>query len=546
MSHVPRALLLVLLVLVLSSCAPPGPGDRITGYDTLARVRADGSVDVTETITYDFGRRPGAGLLREIPLSERSGFLRHRTWEIADVGVSSPSGAPADIEKQDEWRRLLTLEIGDTRAPVTGEQTYELSYTVHGALTDEGHGPQLHWDFVGADWVVPVSDVTVRVEAPAVVDAECFFEESGQDEDSDRESWDVPCEQVGHDGAGADFGQERLGSRTPLSGVVYLEAGSVEVAEAEHVLAPMPRWLTVVGVLSLIVAGTAAFFVGTYGFRWRKRRRARIREGFAKGVPDLPPAVAGFLLHDNRLRAGHTLALMVALEEKGHLSSVPKPGGQDKDWLFVEQRSEVALTPAERALRRGMFGLNSEIDLTWMGRLMSRTRVRGVEHALLREAGQRGLVVRPWIWYPMLALFTAALFAALCTALIVNAITPLELTGLEAFSAALVPVVAVSLLLPSQRTPYGDHVRAQLARKRKKPAGLDPVTGIALGLPDETVAILDEKVPRLRPYLRDRRYRRRWNSTVDSRIRRSRQRSGGGGGGRVAGRGGGGGGGGRR
>ena len=236
---------------------------------------------------------------------------------------------------------------------------------------------------------------------------------------------------------------------------------------------------------------------------------------------------------------------MVSLEEKGHLTSTPTKGGKGRDWLFVERGSDIPLTPAERALRRGMFGLNSEIDLTWMGRLMSRGRVRRIERALLREAGQHGLVVKPWIWYPTVLLSAAALFAAACTALFVNEFTPLDLTGLEALSAAVLPLVAVALLIPSQRTPYGDHVHAQLSRKRRNPAGLDPVTAIALGLPDETVAILNDKVPNLRPYLRDGHYRRRWNRTVGARIRRSRRRSGGSGG-RVSGRGGGGGGGGRR
>ncbi len=545
MPHVPRTLLLALPVLVLSACAPQGPADRITGYDTLAQIRADGTVGITETITYDFGRDPSPGLLREIPLSEGSGFLRHRTWEVTDVGITSPSGAPADIENQEEWRHLLTLEIGDAGAPVTGEQTYEISYTVHGALTDDGDGPQLHWDFVGEDWGLPISDVTARVEAPAVVGAECFFEVIEDYGDDDRQIRDVACERVDHSDSSADFGQERLGSASPLSGVVYLEAGSVEVAEAEHVLAPMPRWLTLTGVLALLVAGTVAFFVLRHGLRWKAQRRARLRKGYSKELPDLPPAVAGFLFHDNRLRAEHTLALMVGLEEKGHLSSTPKQDGREKDWLFVEQRSEVALTPSERALRWGMFGLNSEIDLPWMGRIMSGSRVRRVERALLREAGQHGLVFPPWIWYPWWVVCVAALLAALGTALIVNEFTPLDLTGLEAFSAVVVPVAVVLLLVPARRTPYGDHVRARLSAKRRKPAGLDPVTGIALGLPDKTVATLYEKVPNLHPYLRDRRYRRRWKDTVDNRIRRSRQVRGGSGG-RVAGRGGGGGGGGRR
>ena len=263
-------------------------------------------------------------------------------------------------------------------------------------------------------------------------------------------------------------------------------------------------------------------------------------------APDLPPAVAGFLFHGRRLRAEHALALIVSLEEKGHLASVPRENGEGGDWLFVERHSEVPLTPAERALRRGMFGLNSETDLVWLGRFLTKSRVRRIERALLSEAGRYGLVIKLWLWYPIMAVFGVALVAALCTGPIIDEFTSRNLTDLELVSAAVLPVVLVSLFKPAQRTPYGDHVHDLLASRRRNPQGLEPVMGIALGLPDETVRTLNAKVPNLSPYLRDHRYRRRWNRTVDHRIRASRRSGGGGGGGRTSGRGGGGGGGGRR
>jgi hypothetical protein len=519
LSHLSRVLLLVVLALLLTSCASPGARDRITEYDTSAVVHADGTLDVTETITYDFGTDPSPGLLREIPLSQRVGLMRHRTWEIDEVEVTSPSGAPADIEKQDEWRRVLILEIGDTDAPVTGAQTYEISYTVHGALNDEGYGPQLHWDFVGDEWGVPIQEVSARVEAPSVVEAECFYEESYRDGDGNTEYWDEECDQSGHDGSTASFGHPQLSSGTPLSGVVYLEEGTVEFAEPEHALAPLPRWITLVGVLSLIAALLAAAVLLKYVGEWQRNRRLRIRQGFTEDLPDLPPAVAGFLFHGKRLRAEHALALIVSLEEKGHLTSVPKEDGDGGDWLFVERHSDVPLTPAERALRRGMFGLNSETDLVWLGRFLTKSRVKRIERSLLGEAGRYGLVIKLWLWYPIVGVFMAALVAALCTGLIINEFTSLNLTDLELVSAAVLPVVLVSLFKPAQRTPYGDHVHDLLTSRRRNPQGLEPVMGIALGLPDETVRTLNAKVPNLSPYLRDHRYRRRWNRTVDHRNR---------------------------
>ena len=539
------------LCATLSACTLPSDGsgaaDRITAHDSHIVVGGDGTIRVTETIDYDFGRDPSAGLLWEIPVSESDGFLRHRLMEFSDVEVSSPSGAPEGIEGRELDRGWLTLEIGDSDAPVTGVQSYAISYTVRGALTQEGEGVRLHWNVVGEGWGVPVQDVTARVEAPGIIGVDCayLYEERVGD---DVQEVEADCDRSGHDAESAGFAHESLRSDSPMSVVVDLAEGGVTVPEPEYGMAPLPRWITLVGVLCLMVAVVVAVGLLYLTLRVREVLRRGARKRLPED-PELSAAVAGYHWNKAELRAEHVLALLVSLEEKGHVvSEAGKKKAKDgsTNWVFTEGRSDVALSPAERALKRAMFERERRVGLGRLGRALSAFRVRWISRALNRECRARGLRTKAWILWPCTVLYLVALLAALFAPEFVNRLTPLEVSGLVAFSVGLVAIAAVFFWMPSPVTLLGERVRSRLAGSRSDPQGLDPVLGIALGLSDDNVERLAAAAPHTQPYYRDRRYRARWNRTVNGRIRAARRKGGSGGGGRVAGGGGGGSRGGRR
>ncbi|WP_106581047.1 DUF2207 domain-containing protein [Murinocardiopsis flavida] len=151
------------------AAAEPGV-ERITSYDVDAEVRRDGSMRVTERISYDFADAPDRhGLLRLLLRERGGGTFQRESFEYRDIEVASPD-APDGVETEDDGHRL-TLRIGDPGTEVSGRRDYVISYVVTGALAraDSGAGTELDWDFIGDGWEVPIERVetTVRTPVPA-------------------------------------------------------------------------------------------------------------------------------------------------------------------------------------------------------------------------------------------------------------------------------------------------------------------------------------------------------------------------------------------
>jgi len=170
--------------------APPASAqsERVTSYDVAATVTAEGSLDVTETIAYDFGAAEDRhGIYRLIP--EWSELPDGNRW-MHPVTLESVSmdGAPVPFETSQDGA-LFEVKIGDPDVTISGEHVYEISYAVDGALrsmTAEdlaagnpyGFAPgdvELYWDFIGDGWGVDIYQAQVIVTGPgSVLAAQCF------------------------------------------------------------------------------------------------------------------------------------------------------------------------------------------------------------------------------------------------------------------------------------------------------------------------------------------------------------------------------------
>ena len=105
--------------------ATPASADseRVTSYDVAATVTADGSLDITETIAYDFGAAEDRhGIYRPIP--EWSELPDGNRW-IHPVTLESVSmdGAPVPFETSQDGA-LLEVKIGDADTVINGPHDY--------------------------------------------------------------------------------------------------------------------------------------------------------------------------------------------------------------------------------------------------------------------------------------------------------------------------------------------------------------------------------------------------------------------------------------
>lgn len=531
LSRVPVVLAALVFVLTGCSALSSGSSDRIDEYTVDAQVNEDGTVDVVESITYDFGEDPSPGLLWEAPTTMRKSFLLHRVTERADIEVSSPTGAPDRIESLRESRGWLYLEIGDEEDPVTGEHVYEVSYTMHGALVEEGGRVELPWQPVTGNWGAPVNNVGVTVAAPAIEEVSCHHYDRDREEDRDcGGEWD---------GTSAVLEVPELDRGSGMETSFHLAEGSVTVPEPDTVFRPFPRWLTLAGVVGLALSLVTAYYIVRLRSRVQAQRRAR--EDFPEDLPDLPPALAGFLHRKGRLQPEHVMALLMQLEQKGQVTV--QPGKASDNWVFVRQQQGGGtrlfagwdmpkdLTPSEQALMRALFHTTDRSDLKQLRRGLSTAKVSRLRRMLNREGRRYGLRRPLWFSGPHAALWFSLLVLAVNAPGAVDRLLPVQLSGLEMVAIAVVPVTAVFAVIPSIHTRYGEHVQRLLDRwARRLGSNADPALALALGASPGQVGRLSGPASDLSAVYTDRSFRERWNRVVARRIRlarRSRSRGGG-------------------
>jgi len=447
---------------------------HVTDFDVDVEVRPDGVLEVHESITYAFDDR-GHGILRSIPYLYRWDDRYDRETELGTVTVSSRT-APVDVEATRPEGQLV-LRIGDPDRLIRGTHTYELDYTVEGALNDRGDHAELAWNGVGDEWSTRIEEARINVHAPALLGARCFNGPVGSDES---------CGTATRDGVAVDdgqatvaFGPEQLRAHEAMTVYADLPLGSVEVAPP--VLVGRSSWTRAFSVTPLSV-GLAAGLLALGAFvvarlvlpRGRDERAGVGASSAGAGVPvdwravrDMRPGPLGTLV-DERADVVDVTATIVDLAVRKHLR-IEEVGADTfgrRDWQLVRLEGPPDdLLPFENGVLDKLF---------WVGLLRRRTEVRLSE---LREAfadsmdSLRGclyaeVVRRGWFrdrpdelrqqWYVIGA---ETLAAALGIAAQLVAFTPLGLVGV-----ALV-LLALALLLTAHsmpaRTPAGTAARQQ-------------------------------------------------------------------------------------
>ena len=151
--------------------APAGAAFGAEGIDRISvdlTVHTDGTLDVVESIAYDFGAVPKHGIIRLIPDRRRFDAHHDRRYPITVTKVSASAGASNRV-KLSRSGAYREIRIGDPKRTIRGAHTYTIFYTVRGAYERYADHDELNWNAVGTEWSVPVDSVTVRLHAPAAI-----------------------------------------------------------------------------------------------------------------------------------------------------------------------------------------------------------------------------------------------------------------------------------------------------------------------------------------------------------------------------------------
>lgn len=161
-------------------------GEHIESFDSNITIRKDGSVNVKETILYDFSTLSRHGIYRTIPYTKVD--PNSKTFELLFSGfsVTDEAGKTYRFSKS-KTNNTITLKIGDSNRTITGLHTYVISYNISGALGYFDNHDELFWNATGTDWNVPIKSARATLNLPPGTKAEdvqksCFTGSYGSKE----------------------------------------------------------------------------------------------------------------------------------------------------------------------------------------------------------------------------------------------------------------------------------------------------------------------------------------------------------------------------
>ena len=159
--------------------------ERITSYDARIAIQRDGSILVTEAITYDFGADQRHGIFRVIPVrvSYSGGYDRIYPIDVRSVRSDTPSPEYS----VDSSGSSISIKIGNPDQTVTGVHWYQITYLVRGSLNAFADAPTSFTGTWSGTWAVPIDQARVQVSAPVAVSrAACFAGPLGSTAACDR------------------------------------------------------------------------------------------------------------------------------------------------------------------------------------------------------------------------------------------------------------------------------------------------------------------------------------------------------------------------
>jgi hypothetical protein len=159
--------------------------EQINSDDVVMNINKDSSVDVSETIVYNYGPNSKPGFSRFLPLKYQDLDGTNFDVKITRINVADENGKPyfftvTKEENQDKTQSNLEIKIGNPKQNVSGTKTYVIQYHLRNAIKYLSDHDQLFWDITGNQWPVYVGYPSIKVNLPVnvkryAVSSDCFI-----------------------------------------------------------------------------------------------------------------------------------------------------------------------------------------------------------------------------------------------------------------------------------------------------------------------------------------------------------------------------------
>lgn len=170
--------LFVATILAMVFIIPISFAESISSFHSDIDINFDSTLNITETIIYDFGSTERHGIYRTIPET----FGGNTTI----ISVTDEDGNFYQYQNTYGYQSIST-RIGDPDKTITGIHTYVIKYRVENEISFFDEHDELYWNVNGTEWSVPFDSVTATVNFPYKLDdvrGICytgFYGETGSD-----------------------------------------------------------------------------------------------------------------------------------------------------------------------------------------------------------------------------------------------------------------------------------------------------------------------------------------------------------------------------
>ncbi len=398
--------------------------DLATAFDEQYVLHDDGSVDITQNLTWQFPSgeaRHGIDRNIQVRVGYQNREDEYRYYSLSDVSVSSPTGAPTDISVTD-FGAYKRVRIGSPSETVSGSQQYVVRFHLDHYVNDIGDGTaEFYWNTVGTSNYDTYRNVTASLTAPAAsTKVACFYGERGSTDPCDATGgatprFSAPLVQPGQGmSVLASFPRTAFGDLTP-----DLRKGSTGSTSAGSL---SPRTASLVSQLALGLGGLLPLLAlaGMGALVWQRGRDemyAGLTPGLAPGLgqsatpvvrttraptaavqfnppPGVQPGMVGTVI-DETAHVVDVTGTLIDLAVRGYLTLEKVDGeglfGKD-DWVLRRLSGPTtgpALAAYEQALLDGVFATGEEVTLSSLKNRFAST-LKTVQAAMYDEVVSRG------------------------------------------------------------------------------------------------------------------------------------------------------------
>jgi len=325
---------ILLFILILSGLLLISPvyavEERIHSFKVDIQINSDSSLDITETIHYDFETLERHGIYRDIPYkyNVRGGNFNLR---LSNFLVEDENGKPYKLEVSNngDYKRL---KIGDADITVTGWKNYIIKYKVKRAINFFNDYDELYWNATGDEWTPSIVTASAVVHLPQELSEndlqmKCLHGAQGSTEECIT----------------GILGGEEKGVAFLTDNIMSGQGMTIVLGWPKGIVNPPTVWQNILDIIKdngILLLPIIVFFILLY--LWRTK--GKDPQGRGTIVPEynppdnLSPAECGTII-DEQVDKHDISAEIIHLAIKGYLkiTRIPKKGAFGKDDYQLEK-----------------------------------------------------------------------------------------------------------------------------------------------------------------------------------------------------------------